>query len=118
MAVQSRGLSVSCPSGVGDTCVGSEGGIKVGLGLIDEFLKLCDLSDLLVSENLPLLIPINGYTCGIITTVLQTGKTCSNKSQVNKCLIGKKIAPTSRVENHSGANLEQVCLKYTSCPSR
>jgi len=68
---------VSCPSGVGDTCVGAERNIKVRLGLIDELLKLCNLSDLLVSENLPLLISVNGYTCGIITTVLQTRKTCS-----------------------------------------
>jgi len=50
---------------------------EVGLGLLNQSLELGNLADLLEGKDLLLLVTIDGKTGRVVTTVLETGKTCS-----------------------------------------
>lgn len=71
MAVDSGGRTVGCPSGVCNTGVRIENLGHIWLLLLDELLQLDDLSDLLVSEDLILLVSIDGQTGTVISSVFQ-----------------------------------------------
>jgi hypothetical protein len=71
MAVDSGGRAVSCPSGVRNTGVRVEDLGHVWLLLLDELLQLDDLSNLLESKDLILLVSIYSQTGTVITSVLQ-----------------------------------------------
>jgi hypothetical protein len=75
MAVQTGGLSVSSPSGVCNSGVRNKSGIHVGLRLVDELLKLSNLSDLLESKDFVLLVAIYGTTSRVVPSVFKTTKT-------------------------------------------
>jgi len=62
---------VGCPSGVCNTGVRIENLGHIWLLLLDELLQLDDLSDLLVSEDLILLVSIDGQTGTVISSVFQ-----------------------------------------------
>lgn len=69
------------PASVGDAGVRVEdlGGVR--LRVLDELLELGHLPDLFEGEDLILLVPIDGQTGGIITTILEPGKSCRNARQ-------------------------------------
>lgn len=62
---------MGCPSGVCNTGVRIENLGHIWLLLLDELLQLDDLSDLLVSEDLILLVSIDGQTGTVISSVFQ-----------------------------------------------
>lgn len=64
------------PSCVSDSGVRNECVIKINAALLDQLPQLDDLANLLVSVDLVLLIAVNGDTGGIVSTVLESGKTC------------------------------------------
>lgn len=97
MAINAGRLAMRSPPSVGDGGMGNKSGIKIGLGVFNELLKLCDLSNLLESENLALFVSVNRHTRRIIPTVLKARKTCQitqladqpicagNRNNRNKC---------------------------------
>jgi hypothetical protein len=74
VAVDAGRLSVSGPPGVSNTGMGNKGSIKIRLGILDKLLQLCNLANLLERENFVLIIAIDCYTCGVVTTVFQAAK--------------------------------------------
>lgn len=49
---------------------------KIWLLLFNELLQLGNLPNLLIGKDFILLVTINGKTCGVIATVLQTREAC------------------------------------------
>jgi hypothetical protein len=72
MAVESGGLTVSGPTGVCNASMRIEDLVHVDAGFCDEFLELCDLSNLLEGIDLILLVAVDGKASGVIPAVLQT----------------------------------------------
>ncbi len=77
MAVESRWRAVGGPSGVSNASVRVEGLGQIRLGFVDELLQLRHLSNLFERKDLILLVSVDRQTGRIITTILETGETCS-----------------------------------------
>lgn len=75
VAVDLGRTAVSRPSGVSNPRMRFEGLGQVQVRLVDGFLQLGDLSDLLEGKDFIFLVTVDGQTGGIITTVLQPQQT-------------------------------------------
>lgn len=73
MAVESRWLTVSSPSGVCNSAVGFEGLGHVDTRVVDEFSELDNLAHLFECEDLISLVSVNCQTGRIVTSVFETG---------------------------------------------
>jgi hypothetical protein len=74
MAVEAGRRAVSRPSCVCNTRVRVENLGQIWLFLLNESLQLCDLADLLESQDLILLVPIDCKTSRVVTTVFEAGQ--------------------------------------------
>ena len=81
VAVDFGWRSVGRPAGVGDANVRLENLCHIGLGSVDGLLQLGDLSDALESNNLILLVPIDGQTSGVVATVFESRETWKRATQ-------------------------------------
>ena len=72
VAVDTRWRAVGGPSGVCNTGVRVEDLGQIWLLLLNEFLQLYDLANLLESKNLVLLVAINSKTSGVVATVFES----------------------------------------------
>lgn len=76
VAVDAGWGAVSSPSCVCNTGVRIKDLGQIWLLCLNKLLELVDLANLLEREDLILLVSINGQSCRVISTVLETGKTC------------------------------------------
>jgi hypothetical protein len=74
MAVDAVWGAVGCPSGVCNTAVGIEDLGKIWLLILNQFLQLGHLANLLECKDLLLLVAIYGEASGVVATVFETGE--------------------------------------------
>lgn len=75
VAVDRAGLTVSGPTGVGQTHLGDRDLAEVNGRLVNMLAESSDLADLLENESVPLCVTINGNTGRVVTSVFETSKT-------------------------------------------
>jgi hypothetical protein len=74
MAVNARWRTMSCPSGVCNSCVGIEDLCEIWLLVLDELLQLCHLAHLLESKHFILLVTIHSETSRVVSSIFESGK--------------------------------------------
>ena len=80
VAVDFGWRAVGRPAGVGDTSVRIENLCQIGLASVDGLLQLGDLSDALESDDLVLLVSIDGQTSRVVATVFESRQTWKRAS--------------------------------------